>query len=80
MPSRPRPLSNNVLAGVEDIIAATMDAWPALNCASERAREHYMDPVLLADLNRIALVSLGHRGPRPQCPAQPVRAENRPRT
>ncbi len=55
MPTRPRPLSNNVLAGVEDIIAATLEAWPALNCASERAREHYMDPVLLADLNRIAM-------------------------
>jgi hypothetical protein len=55
MPTRPRPLSNNVLAGVEDIIAAILEAWPALNCASERARERYMDPVLLADLNRIAL-------------------------
>lgn len=76
MPSRPRPLSNNVLAGVEDIIAATMDAWPALNCASERSKsapgEHLMDSVLLADLNRHGDL---RSGPKVARPAQPLRAE-----
>lgn len=55
MPSRPRPLSNNVIAGIEDIIAACREACPAVECASQRARDRYQDPVLLADLNIIAL-------------------------
>lgn len=53
MPSKPRPASNNVIACLEDIIAAVSDALPAVAAASDRAADRYQDPVLLAHLVRI---------------------------
>lgn len=53
MATKPR-LPNNVIAGLEDILALCREAWPALREACDRA-ERAMDPVMLARLNRVTM-------------------------
>lgn len=53
MATKPR-LPNNVIAGLEDILALCRQTWPAIEECCERA-ETKLDPVMLAKLNRVTV-------------------------
>ena len=56
MTTKPRPLSNNVIAGLEAITALCLDVQPTVRAASDRAEQHYQDPLLLGQIVRIERV------------------------
>lgn len=62
MPTKARPVSNNVIACLEAITALVITVRPTLEAASDRAEQIYQDPILLGQIVRIerTVNDIGH--------------------